>query len=62
MANIVRYLLVIVFIPLAISFALRGFKFGVRKPLEKQNYKSRAIYYSLAVVCGLISFGLYYLT
>jgi hypothetical protein len=60
MLDIIRYFFAVVFLLLTIYFGIRGFVTPIGKPVEKKYYKDRAICYTAATFCGLISFELYY--
>lgn len=60
MLDLIRYFFAIVFLLLTIYLGLKGLVSGFSKTSDLQNHKSRALFYTAATFCGLISFEFYY--
>ena len=60
MFNLIRYFFAIIFLFATIGLGIKGGMVGIQSTGELQNHKKRAIYYSMATFCGLISFEIYY--
>jgi hypothetical protein len=62
MLDILRVLLGIFFIPATVYFGIKGLVFRLSDRLDKESYKMRAIYHTVTIFCGLISFEVFYPT
>lgn len=62
MLEFLRYFFALLFLFTGIYFGIKGFIISIREPFRKQSHKTRAILYTIALCCTLISFELYYPT
>lgn len=60
--DIFRYFISFVFLLAACYFGIKGFVAGLSGEEITKSHKDRAIYYSIAIIIGLISFEIYFPT
>ncbi len=62
MLDFLRYFLAVIFLLAGIYFGIEGFRASLHEPFSQQSHKVRAIRCTIALLCALISFELYYPT
>lgn len=62
MLDFLRYFFAVIFLLVGIYFGIEGFRSSMHEPFREQSHKARAIRYTIALFCALISFELYYPT